>query len=446
MVANSFSIIHTEGNQILPEVANSPRVSIHRIPVIENTKKRKFVFFAVQKVLLQHYYLLRLLWKLRGADFLLVQNPPSIPTLGVSRFFVMIISRKTKLIIDWHNLGYSILSLKLDKRPEKAVKKEGENEDDITDPLPEKQHLFVRLYKWYESFFGNHAYCHFTVSFRMGQVLRRRFKMSGRRILPIYDRPALDFKPLTFDEREAVIKAHSAEGDIFEGFGARGEEKVIITSTSYTPDEDIYILLKAAEEYDEYKSGLTQTNGSAGKLTKKIALPNLRIIITGKGPMLPEIKTYIAEKLDNLKHVKVYTAWLSTTDYPLVLGVADIGVSLHMSSSGVDLPMKAVDMFGCGVPVISLLYPALPELVKEGTNGLYIQDSSDLATALRRLFGGEDEKLYRTIKQGAIRESRIKWDHEWNKKVGPLFGIGEYRPRGDDEFTESSSSSSDDGF
>lgn len=133
--------------------------------------------------------------------------------------------------------------------------------------------------------------------------------------------------------------------------------------------------------------------------------------------MLPEIKTYIAEKLDNLKHVKVYTAWLSTTDYPLVLGVADIGVSLHMSSSGVDLPMKAVDMFGCGVPVISLLYPALPELVKEGTNGLYIQDSSDLATALRRLFGGEDEKLYRTIKQGAIRESRIKWDHEWNKRL-----------------------------
>lgn len=378
---------------------------------------------------MQHILLLKLLWSLRGADFLLVQNPPSIPTLGIARFFVVFLSRPTKLIIDWHNLGYSILALKFSKPK------------DSFDDAAVSKHPLVWLYRWYEKFFGYHAYCHFTVSIHMGEVLRNRFKMKAKRILPLYDRPALQFHPLSFEEKKAVFANHSK--DIFDGMGPSTQEKIIITSTSYTPDEDIYMLLEALKLYDTRKSELDSAvipnGGSSVPKPKKKTLPRLRVIITGKGPLKSEIEEYVENKL-KLSSISIHMPWLAAEDYPLVLGTADVGVSLHLSSSGVDLPMKAVDMFGVGVPVISVTYPALSELVRDKVNGLHVKTAQDITDSFEKLF--VDDELYDTVKAGAMRETRIKWDHEWNKKVGPLFGIGEYRQRNDDEVSESSSSSS----
>ena len=67
-------------------------------------------------------------------------------------------------------------------------------------------------------------------------------------------------------------------------------------------------------------------------------LPDLLVVVTGKGPQ----KAWYEGKMQqiNLQHVAFRTLWLQAADYPLLLGSADLGVCLHTSSSGLDLPMK----------------------------------------------------------------------------------------------------------
>lgn len=82
--------------------------------------------------------------------------------------------------------------------------------------------------------------------------------------------------------------------------------------------------------------------------------PDLLCVITGRGPQRQHYLDVIAAK--DWRRVRVLTPWLSNDDYPLLLAAADLGVCLHQSTSGLCLPMKVVDMFGCGLPVCAFNY------------------------------------------------------------------------------------------
>ena len=92
------------------------------------------------------------------------------------------------------------------------------------------------------------------------------------------------------------------------------------------------VLLEAVQRYDQVCAAQPQQH------------PPLLVIITGKGPDK-------ARYLELLRHVSlrrcvIQTAWLEPDDYAALLATADMGVSLHTSSSDLDLPMKVSDMLG----------------------------------------------------------------------------------------------------
>jgi len=204
---------------------------------------------------------------------------------------------------------------------------------------------------------------------------------------------------------------------------------LVVSSTSWTPDEDFSILLEAALMYDRRVAAALGEDDSMDegqlwidiKNGKQFVYPRLLFIITGKGPDRKKYEDQI--KRLKLRRVALRTMWLASEDYPLLLGSADLGVSLHTSSSGLDLPMKVVDMFGCGLPVCAASFSCIEELVKVNKNGLLFSTSSELADELMMLFKGfpEECNALKSLKEGAMKSaSSSKWSTEWETNALPL--------------------------
>ncbi|KAL3689611.1 hypothetical protein R1sor_015920 [Riccia sorocarpa] len=462
-----------------PHVAllEDPNIHLHLMnsPFPAGLPRVLYLLLLPFKVIMQFVTLFWILLRqIPAPDFYLVQNPPSIPTLTVVKWSCWI--RKAGFIIDWHNFGYTLLGLKLGSNHPlvkihywyeqrygkmadgylcvtRAMQHElsqnwGIKATVVYDRSPEffrpitlqeKHEVLTQLHEELTTpLAGEDCCCEESPepsgyldyeydSSKGDKSGEHRGLLQGDYILPNVHHTILTSHTIV-ESVEGDTTTEITEGDMYSY--REGRPALIVSSTSWTADEDFSILLEAALMYDRRVSAILgesdsvfeiEVNPDKVKPRPSSLFPRLLIVVTGKGPMRTLYEDQI-RKL-RLRRVAFRTMWVSAEDYPLLLGSADLGVSLHTSSSGLDLPMKVVDMFGCGLPVCAASYSCIGELVLDRQNGLLFSSSSELADQFLDLFRGfpTTSNLLSALKDGALSSgSSSRWSDEWAGNVLPL--------------------------
>lgn len=160
---------------------------LHLIPCSRRPRsKLLFLPFAVAKVCHQLYHTFRALLLASfffgggpsDMDLLMMQNPPGLPTF----FPAWAVCRLTgaRLLVDWHNFGYTILGLALGLG-----------------------HPLVGASRLWERFWATRADLHLCVTQAMRGWLSRSWGVHAE---VLYDRPPEKFRRLGREERHAFLE------------------------------------------------------------------------------------------------------------------------------------------------------------------------------------------------------------------------------------------------
>jgi len=375
----NVALVGYRGELCVPAVRSNSRISMHLIAPPAFAQKLPRALGMPSKVVLQLFQLLWiLLFVVPAPHVLLMQNPPSIPTMFVAVLVRFL--RGCKFVVDWHNFGYTLLALRF---------------------TAGEQHPVVRFALAYERFFGRFADGSLCVTKAMQQWLQATWGIKSK---VLYDRAPDFFCKLSAEEAaEFFSRLASTDCPALADMLGDTPPALVVSSTSWTADEDFGLLLRAIEDVDA-------RGGS-----------RLLFVITGKGPEKAFYEKRIAAM--QLKRCKVVTAWLAAADYPRLLGSATLGISLHTSSSGLDLPMKVVDMFGCGLPVCAVGFSCLDELVQHGKNGLVFDSAGSLAEQLQLLLRDYPQNTQELdkLRRGASEFQASRWQDNWQTNAASLF-------------------------
>ena len=315
--------------------------------------------------------------------------------------WIMCKIRGSKFIIDWHNYGYTIL--KVNNRP----------------------NFLVNLACKYEKYFGKKSDLNFCVSQAEKRDLKKEFGIDA---VCLPDRPVKGlFKFLNEEEANELYKKYPNElSSLFDSHlpeNKKNKPIVMISSTSWTPDEDFSILLESFIKTEEMilEHIEDKEQKTLGNITKD-KIKKILFLITGRGPLRDNFMKKVSEA--NLKYFDVKSIWLESDDYPKLLSLVDLGISLHYSSSGIDLPMKVVDMFSGCLPVASIYYDTIVELVEENKNGFLFKNDKDLCKILKNVIieysmTGKCEKIEKFRENLHKDLDKNDWVSQWKQRVIP---------------------------
>jgi beta-1,4-mannosyltransferase len=192
---------------------------------------------------------------------------------------------------------------------------------------------------------------------------------------------------------------------------------LVVAPTSWTPDEDFDLLLESLERAERALiARLGKPDGTG---------PDLAVLLTGRGEMRATFEKRLARR--DFKRVAVRTVWLEPADYPTLIGMADAGLCLHQSSSGLDLPMKLADFRGAGVPVCAFDYgPVLSEALTPGHEGITFHEPGQLAVVLIALATADlaAAPAFAASRAWVAANPSDRWLDEWNRAAKTVLNPG----------------------
>lgn len=382
------------------------------IPVTRHAETfgRAAVFKKIAQQSLALYESLVTDYRVERYDVILVNTPPCIPvfivTLLAARLF-----HSCPVVVDWHNFAYTIMQTTGARKSLVSV-----------------AHL-------YEMFLGRVMNGHLCVSRAMSRFLADHWGIDA---YVVYDRPLSNFRKveniedrhrlllelqryagrnLFLNKNETIATVLAEDGTVHS---KSSRPALITSSTSWTPDENFDILLEALVSLDTVLTA--RRNSAVGTKNDNLFGWRAICVITGKGPLRSSFESKIASA--RLANIEVWFAWLPSKLYPGLLGCADLGLSLHTSSSQLDLPMKVVDMLGCGLPVLAYSYGCMGELIRPGITGYLFQNSTELSRLLLwLLFDANPPRTMHSLAssiQDIFASPSMRWESTWESQVLPV--------------------------
>jgi beta-1,4-mannosyltransferase len=263
-------------------------------------------------------------------------------------------------------------------------------------------HRVVRLSRAFEQFWGRLADASFCVSSAMRDMLVDQFLLRPPAI--VRDRPSQLLPLLPATSRAAAARGVLATA----GIQLPENAALAVCPTSWTADEDIDLLLAGLLDWDQHS-----------RLSPDV---RLFVLITGRGPLRDAFEARTSGI--SWSRVSVGTAFLDPSTYRELLRTAHLGFCLHRSTSGVDLPMKLVDLFGARTPACVLDYgDCLSEQVQPGRTALTFRNSRELAERVDEALEGFPDAPRRLVEmQQDIELSHAKtWLEGWESEAAPIF-------------------------
>ena len=409
-----------------------------------------------------------------------VQNPPAIPLLP----FVKIIRWwfQCRLIIDWHNIGTTLLKYSEfeNDRLHRSLQHFIIAKRNKQNPLPRISihfDIILFLYLCVELYCGNGDW-NILVSNRMRLFLVDLYSLSvfDRLHYALYMASDSDLRVsqkfiscsgmkepspafVVFRDHplhskvahlQKCIDSHRERNESDEScldFLAESLQMnrnfsdifIVIMSCSWSNDDDIDFFYKMLE--------ILYTSEANERVHKKC-----HFIVTGTGPR----HSYFLEKINNssipalkrqehhhsAQHASAFyiseglsSIYFNTYDtYMEAINRCHIGISVHRSSSMLDLPMKIIEYFTCGIPTLALYYPGIEEALRDDKQssmqfGWSAKNPAEMAAQIRRSIqsyvcsnDAHYSKVVENVRNAYSNKANC-WEERWNSTIAPLFGF-----------------------